>query len=185
MKKENARKRDYCFTAYKYPKPDIDKISYMVYQRELCPSTGREHWQGFAQLREASSRRTFQRIMGIDGLNCRTIDGTPEQNREYCTKLKSRASEDDPYFEHGEIINQGHRSDMDIIYTDIEEGKTMKELLKKHEGKVVRCIHAVEKAMKCHWDLFPLDDYIKLQRKKNKDKLDEKIEDELYKQLYK
>lgn len=63
----------------------------------------------------------------------------------------------------------------------------MKEILSNHGGNALRMIHCIEKAMKVKHGLYPLDDYIELHRKRPSqwDRLDEKIDDDLYKLLYK
>lgn len=177
----NVRSRNWCFTGFVKPEPTLDKVQYMVYQKELCPTTKREHWQGYAEFDSKQSMRGVKLIFNDQKLHLEKRKGSQEQAREYCMKIDTRIEE--PY-EYGEMKDQGHRSDLDQIWEDVNNGDTMKEILNNHKGNALRCIHAIEKAVKIRWDLSALDGYIKLQRKEKKDPLDEKIDDELFKKLY-
>lgn len=175
--------RNWCFTAFKKPNlVSTTDIKYMIYQPEICPTTKKEHYQGYVELINACSMRTIKRILNDEQVHVEPRRGTQKQAIEYCKKEESRNGET---FEYGTPKKQGKRSDLDEIMIDIEEGHTMKEILTNHGGNALRIIHCIEKAMKVKHELFALDDYIKLQKKKNKDPLDEKIEDDLYKMLYK
>lgn len=85
----------YCFTFNNYTDEDIQSLDtlypgyvvYMVYGKEVAPTTGTPHLQGYFQLK-AKARITqihtaypFTKKMAIIASN-----GTAEQNRTYCTK---------------------------------------------------------------------------------------------------
>ena len=85
---------DYIFTCYsalgRPPKWNKDEMWYLVYQREICPTTGREHWQGFVQF---MARMTYKQ--GMFYLACGHVSmyarkGTPAQCRKYCSKDETR-----------------------------------------------------------------------------------------------
>ena len=46
QKKKSSR---YCFTSFLTDPPNFDEVrmSYLCYAPEVCPSSGRDHWQGF------------------------------------------------------------------------------------------------------------------------------------------
>lgn len=178
----NARIRNYCFTSYTVPKPDLSKIQYMVYQKEKCPETGREHYQGYVEFPDKHKLGGVKDIFNDRTLHLEGRRGTQKQAIDYCQKEKSRLEKP---FIYGTPKNQGHRSDMDEIWDDIDEGLTMKEILANQKGNAVRMIHCIEKAMKVRHDLCPLDDYIKLKAKAKHDKFDELILEKLEKMLYK
>lgn len=80
--------RNYGFTAWEEPRPDMDKCKYVIYGREICPKTGKEHFQGYGEF----ARRTYamagaKRILGVpDGTHLYPRRGTREQMRDYCRK---------------------------------------------------------------------------------------------------
>ena len=178
----HARVRNWCFTSFVKPEPNTDKIQYMVYQKEKCPKTQREHFQGYVEFGDKQRMQSVKTIFNDNTLHVEPRRGTQRQAIAYCKKAESRI--EDPV-EFGEAKSQGQRTDLDEIYDDIEDGCTMKEILSSHGAKALKYLHCVEKAMKVKHDLFALDDYILVTRKKKKDKLDDVIEDKLYKHLYK
>jgi len=83
---DNAR-RDWCFTSWKLPDPDYESIKYIVWGREVCPTTGREHYQGFGIFnRTHRLKGAKQRIGGGDGCHLDARRGTRQQARDYCLK---------------------------------------------------------------------------------------------------
>lgn len=178
----NVRIRNWVFTAFTKPEPCTEHIQYMVYQKEIGKETQREHYQGYVEFNDKFTMRSVKRIFGNESIHLEPRRGTQEQAINYCKKEDTRA--DDPV-EFGTKKKQGKRSDIAEIMEDIDEGQTMKEILHDHGANALRMIHCIEKAQKVKHGLSALDDYILLQRKLKKDPLDEKIEDDLFKQLYK
>jgi len=67
---------------------DGDKCRYMCFGRELCPSTGREHWQGFVvfnrTVRIPAAKRSI--VVGDGECHLETRRGTRREARDYCAK---------------------------------------------------------------------------------------------------
>jgi len=83
---DNAR-RDYCFTSWKLPEPDYESIKYIVWGEEKCPTSGREHYQGFVIFtRTHRLKGAKQRIGGGNDTHLEPRRGTRSQAREYCLK---------------------------------------------------------------------------------------------------
>lgn len=104
--------RSWCFTSFGVAAPlwDEEKLRFLVYQRELCPETKREHWQGYAECKKPMKLVTFKFCIGDNKAHCEVRRGTRDQARDYCKKPESRVAEP---VEHGEWISgQGHRSDL-------------------------------------------------------------------------
>lgn len=102
--------RAWTFTSYK---EDInllqEKIKYAVYQREICPTTGREHWQGYFQAKSPIRFKSAKAIVNDDSAHVEKAVASPEKNREYCTKEDCRKPGTMPV-EIGEMPKgQGHR----------------------------------------------------------------------------
>lgn len=123
----NGRKK-YCWTLNNYTDEDVEKLStmvsdpttfcvYCVFQKEVAPTTGTPHLQGYSVF---SKERTWSHLHKIcprlssDG---KPVKGNHEQNRKYCTKEDSRAPGTEIY-EFGELPqvivseNQGKRTDL-------------------------------------------------------------------------
>lgn len=112
---------NWCFTLYPDPEAkepeqtlphyDSDAMRYMVYQPEICPDTGRFHYQGFVILKIKTTLNNVKRLLRSNRIHVQRCNGTAEQNREYCTKEQSRAPGTVPT-EHGTWIEQGKRNDI-------------------------------------------------------------------------
>lgn len=178
----NVRIRNWIFTSFTEPKPNTEHIQYMVYQKENGKKTQREHYQGYVELKDKYTRDRVKEFFGDRTLHLEPRRGTQKQAIDYCTKEDTKIGEPVHF---GTAKKQGKRNDIDEIMEDIEDGHTMKEILTNHKGNALRMIHCIDKALRVKHELYALDDYIKLQRKEKKDKLDEKIENDLYKSLYK
>lgn len=174
--------RNWCFTSYKMPNIlDTGYIQYYIYQEEECPSTKRRHWQGYIEFKDKQSIRGIKLLFNDMTIHLEPRKGTQEQAIAYCSKLDTRIKEPVIF---GVPKKQGKRSDIEEIMQDIEEGATMKEILIHHRGNALRMIHCIERAMISQHDLSMLDQYILIKRKRNKDKLDEKLEDDYEKKLF-
>jgi len=92
--------RDWCFTSFDTNKElefSKDNVRYIVYGRETCPTTGREHYQGFAIFkRTCRIPKAKSWIGGGDGTHLEPRRGTRDQARDYCRK-------DGDVFEWGEF----------------------------------------------------------------------------------
>lgn len=90
--------RHWCYTHFDLlnePKWVENEMSYMVYQREKAPTTGTEHFQGYVCFKK---KRTLGWIKNnIDSTaHWAKCKGTPEQNKEYCTKDDTRVDGTSP-----------------------------------------------------------------------------------------
>lgn len=106
--------RSWCFTSYKVDNPlpiENEKIRYCIYQRERCPESGREHFQGYIELKTKSRFSALKTLFNDQGLHCELRRGTREEARDYCRKEESRI--DGPW-EFGDFGQggQGERNDI-------------------------------------------------------------------------
>lgn len=94
--------RHFCFTSYEdeLPKELLAGFSYIVFQRERCPTTGRDHWQGYAECTTKLKLCTIKRRLGDPAIHVERRKGTPEEASDYCKKDESRAESYD-FFEAG------------------------------------------------------------------------------------
>lgn len=120
MAPKATKTRLWCFTNYdlEFDYPDYMKTSsavYLVVGREVCPTTGRLHDQGFVYY--SGARGSMTQIARELGSTCKPCNGTLDQNMDYCT-------EDGKYREFGKKPAQGNRSDIDGLAQAIMSGET-------------------------------------------------------------
>lgn len=110
-----ARVRRVCFTSYEEAPPEFDEgwMSYLLYGREVCPTTGRVHWQGYVEL---STQKTLRQVIGLlSPSHVEVAKGSAEENILYCSK-------DGEWVEWGESRQQGRRSDLAAVHQAILAG---------------------------------------------------------------
>lgn len=120
---------NWCFTLYPDPESKEQELPffsdetmrYMVYQPEICPSSGRFHYQGFVILKDKTTMNQVKRYMRSNRVSVRMCNGTAEQNRDYCTKERTRVAGTQPT-EHGVWIAQGKRNDIAEAMDSIRSG---------------------------------------------------------------
>lgn len=86
----------YCFTYNNYTEEGTEKLKgwlaenckYACMQQEVAPTTGTHHLQGYMNLKKKSTMKTIQKKLGLLEIPLTLINanGTPEQNRTYCSK---------------------------------------------------------------------------------------------------
>lgn len=126
-----SRAKAWCFTAFQNDMPFYgNKITYLVYQRERCPDTGNEHYQGYAEFTEAVTIKTAQRRMRVPNAHMEKRKGTPTQAAQYCMKEETRI-EGTEYYEIGDRCldpKPGTRTDIIALRDAIIAGKRGLEL---------------------------------------------------------
>lgn len=119
--------RNWAFTDFKFMdwsgiyKEYADVIRYVVWGKEICPETGREHFQGWIQLFNKRRMRPLLKMLGSKVLYIRPCYAPEFNNEKYCTK-------DGKYQQRGKFISQGYRTDLEAIKHRIDNGATMKEI---------------------------------------------------------
>ena len=127
-----SRHHAYCFTINNYTKSDEfaceqlrKHATYMIVGKEVAPTTGTPHYQGFIRLKNAMTFHTIQKFLTRARLV--VANGNDFQNQKYC------AEDGNLLFEHGEPTEQGKRSDLKEIATLIKEKKiTLEEIMFEH-----------------------------------------------------
>lgn len=182
------RSRNFVFTCFNYQSPNATLmiltencfVSYTIFQEELAPTTKRKHLQGYIELTQPMTIEGVKRIFMDGSLHLEVRRGTQEQAIAYASKEDTRIA--GPW-DFGKKKCQGRRSDIDEIWEDIQENFTLKEILGKHQGNALRMIHAIERGALIHHGFCSLDSWIVLNRKSSKDRLDEKVIDDIEKRL--
>ncbi|QMW68653.1 replication-associated protein [Crucivirus-97] len=157
-KKDDGKKsRAWCWTSYEIEKiPLLDNIRYVCYSPEICPTTQRNHWQGYVYFKDAVTISAIQKKFKANNWvfgKLKKALGTSTENRIYCgfdryektvngvLKIKEKNPQ---FFEWGCIPMQGVH-DLKSMTDDIASGKiTPLEILKENPfsyhmyGRVLR-----------------------------------------------
>lgn len=76
-----------CFTAWAEPHLGEDeRVVFWCYGEEICPKTGKLHYQGVLQLKNAYGLSGIKKIIGDPTAHVENMKGTIEQAYEYCIK---------------------------------------------------------------------------------------------------
>lgn len=150
-KDQNEQSRYWCVTIYDgkwgFPRCSLDKIKYAIYQRELCPDTGRAHFQCYFELYRPVSfgkgNTGLPKILGLKSgdYHAEQRRGTAVQARDYCKKDKSRDTGTDcGPFEHGRFTGEDDspRSDLLMIKDLLDKGASIEEISEKYFETWVR-----------------------------------------------
>lgn len=121
--KQESKFRAYCFTFHDYDtigeKRDIleDKYDYIVVGKEVCPTTGRKHLQGYVYWKHAktwnASRKLLQKAMPACHVEIRSKDSTNEQAINYCKKDGDFEESGTPPMENAEKGKKGEKAEKD------------------------------------------------------------------------
>lgn len=79
--------RHIVFTAWQEPAYDAKVIAWIYWKTEICPTTGRKHWQGCAHSTKQHRITGWKTVLGAgDTVHIEAQRGTTEQTRQYCAK---------------------------------------------------------------------------------------------------
>lgn len=122
-----TKTRAYAFTLNNYDDTDearvrslADTASYVVCGKEVAPSTGTLHLQGYVYFKSQRAFSSVKALLG-DRAHIEAAKASAKKNRDYCTK-------DGVWFEHGEMPQPGARTDIAHIRKVLDGGGNMKEV---------------------------------------------------------
>lgn len=152
------RTRNFMITCYKKePIFNAEKMQYMVYQQEKCPSTKKLHWQGYVEFINKYSMKCVKTIFDDNTIHVEVRKGNQKQAIDYCTKSETKVEEAKVY---GKPKMQGGRSDLDAICDAIESGMTSKEILREFKGNALKHFNMIKNGIMAEWDCCPMDKMI-------------------------
>lgn len=91
------------------PKPDMSFIDYIVWGKEICPKTKKEHFQCYVEFKDKYTIKKCQKYLGVDNTcHLESRKGSPLEASIYC---KKDATEENPYKEIGilPVLHQGKK----------------------------------------------------------------------------
>lgn len=161
--------RNWMFTSFKDEAPFFtSKMWYQIYQREICPTTKKEHWQGYVECSYPMTLQTIKNHLGDKACHLEPRKGTQQQAIDYCSKDDTRKPGTKP-ITNGISKNQGSRSDLNSIVEAIESGATKKELLKEFKGNAFRHLGMIDRAQRAIHGWDDIDNKIESRRSLAKD----------------
>ena len=147
--KKNKQARDWCFTVNNPVQDEqeflaylqtVSDLRYVVFQRERAPETGTEHYQGYFEFTQPKWFTKIKKYLSKANIG---VDAHIEQRRAkrtqarlYCMDEETRISP--TYYEYGEFIEDGERTDLTDIMRDIENDISFYDLSKKHGNRFIR-----------------------------------------------
>lgn len=125
------KSRKWCFTLHKWHANHVLRLrhpesysgQYVIFGREVSPSTGSRHLQGFLYFKSPITRDGVKKRLG-DGFNHIHLEmakGTVDENYRYCSK-------DGDFEQYGDKPSQGLRSDLLKIRDQIKIGVPEQEI---------------------------------------------------------
>lgn len=135
-KKGNPRFRDWCFTSFDINREEgIKEIecSYMIFQREVCPLTGRKHLQGFVRFKHprmfTGVQKIFEQVVGHKKTHIEFRKASADKALEYCMKEDTRDPDFPEPFEKGDKPEQGKRTDLDAIKKRLDDRERLSTII--------------------------------------------------------
>jgi len=135
----------YCFTYNNYTEDTIyelklwinENCKYGCFQKEVAPTTGTQHLQGYFSLKKKKTMASIQKILVQRGISLALINanGTPTQNRQYCSKPGGQ-----DFWESGDIniVGQGTRTDLSLACDKIKNKRPLSEVASDHPETFVK-----------------------------------------------
>lgn len=137
-----------CFTMFSDPMEGLkgnnlrlSDIKYMVYQREIAPSTKKIHYQGYVELARKLSMQSIKKLFNDPTMHIERRRGSQTQARDYCMKTESRdPAEGAGPHEVGTytISEQGKRYDLEALFDYLMDGHTEKETYLEWRGAAMK-----------------------------------------------
>lgn len=106
----------WCFTLYEEPSCKVEDFRYIVMGKEKCPTTGRIHWQGYAETHKKTAMAGMKKLLNDKTAHLEPRKGTAEEASKYCKK-------DDDFIEHGTMVKMGERTDLKKVAEELVSRK--------------------------------------------------------------
>lgn len=115
------KNRNYCFTIFgDWNFVKHKDISYICFQKELCPSTNKLHYQGYIELSKPSRMNYVKDLLNCKNAHLEKRLGTQQQAIDYCKKDSGVPGS---FFECGTKSNQGKRNDLNVLLSELKDKK--------------------------------------------------------------
>jgi len=118
--------RHWAATFWKKPDFKPDEVRYMILGEEICPKTGKIHWQGYLEFYKPIRMTGVKNCFNDKTIHLGIRFKSRENARDYCKK-------DNKFEESGYWISgQGHRSDLFDVVEDLKNGKKISDIIEEN-----------------------------------------------------
>ncbi len=126
--------RAWCLTLNNYTEQQRNKLIGLVEEQQLqylilgkeIGESGTPHLQGYLELPRKKTLAGVKALLGINQIHLEKRAGTQTQAIDYCKK-------DGDYYENGERMQQGSRSDLTSLKTRLDNGESIQDLARDDE----------------------------------------------------
>lgn len=123
-----------------------EECNALVYQMEVCPDTGREHIQLYAEFSKPCRFSHVQSVLNITGAHCESRKKSREACVAYCTKGETRKADTVPVLlgtvasnpEGTYKTRQGKRTDISAMVDSIKSGKRALDVMEADPDTYVK-----------------------------------------------
>lgn len=138
-----SRVRNWVFTLNNPDKrPEFtEPMRYLVFQAEQGSENQTPHYQGYVEFTKAMRMNTVKGFFS-DRVHLEPRRGSRQQARDYAMKEDTRVG--GPW-EYGKFVADGERTDLQLMFDKVKEGKSNKDIIEEYPAQYVRSVHAVEK----------------------------------------
>lgn len=148
--------RSYCFTLFENIEHDellrksglVPNFRYVIFQKEKCPESNSEHYQGYLELSKPQRIGAIKRSIG-GSIHLEKRRGTRDEARDYCRKEDTRV--DGPW-ELGSWKSggAGSRSDLISLKRSLDDGLRERDISEKHFGEFLRYERSIRRYIQLH-----------------------------------
>lgn len=140
--RENALQWEYDGTT-----EEAKKVNRLVYQKESCPETKREHYQGYVELKSPQRMSFVKKLLQRNDAHIEVARGSAESNYEYCTKEDSRVSAPVEVGDWTVKAGQGRRTDLARLAENAKNGLTFAQLVDEHPEIAIKAPNQIRNAV--------------------------------------
>lgn len=105
-----------------FPEKDL---RYIICGAEVCPETGRHHWQGYAEVTRAMGIKGIKEVLGSNDVHLEPRRGSQQQAIDYCRKLDSGLLDESG----GKVLYEWGTPARDGVRTGHSKNKNYSEML--------------------------------------------------------
>lgn len=148
--------RNFCFVLNNYTEEDVETLTnfpcrYIVFAKEIAPTTGTPHLQGYCELEDQLTLKQIKELVKNDTIHIDQRKGTQKQAIDYIKNPESNPSygKSNPLpellFERGQPKRPGTRNDLDIARSLLKSGRALDPFDDDYTIGVQKAYEAIQK----------------------------------------
>ena len=118
-----------------------EEMTFMLFQMEKCPSTGKLHLQGYLQMKKKSRMNRVKSFLPR-GTHLENMRGTVQEAIAYCSKEETRIA--GPWNYGTRPTTQGQRSDLLQVCEEIKRGATKRKIAEEFPEMVIKYSRGID-----------------------------------------